>query len=436
MKCLKEYSKYVILNVLGMVGLSCYILADTYFIAKGLGSRGLAALNLAIPVYSLINGCGLMLGIGGATRYSIAQSQGNPHQNDCIFSHTLFAGICFALVFVLTGIFGTDPVTRLMGADKTVFSMCSTYIQILFLFSPMFLLNNILLCFVRNDGAPHLAMAAMLGGSFSNILLDYLFIFVFRMGIFGAVFATSLAPIISMMILSPFFLKKKHHFHITKCPFIPRIAGQIFAGGIPSLIAELSSGIVIMIFNGIILGMEGNTGVAAYGVVANLSLVIISIYSGIAQGIQPLVSKYYGAGNHKNTHLIFRYAVITIVILSVLIYLGVFFHADGITRIFNSECDQQLQEIAVRGIRLYFTGCLFAGFNIVLSIYDTSTDQTKPAGIISILRGFALIIPMAFLLSYFGKMTGLWMAFPVTELVVSIIGVAFCVHVWHSHRHS
>ena len=140
MKCFKEYSKYVILNVLGMIGLSCYILADTYFIAKGLGSRGLAALNLAIPVYSLINGCGLMLGIGGATRYSIAKSQGNPHQNDCIFSHTLFAGICFAFVFVLTGFFGTDPITRLMGADQTVFSMCSTYIQILFLFSPMFLL--------------------------------------------------------------------------------------------------------------------------------------------------------------------------------------------------------------------------------------------------------------------------------------------------------
>ena len=274
--CLKLYLKYMVLNVLGMLGLSCYILADTYFISVGLGSNGLTALNLAIPVFSFINGTGLMLGMGGATRYSILKSQGQDQRKNQVFTNTIFLYLGFSLLFELLGVFGCNLITKLLGADEAVFSMTKTYIQVLLLFSPAFLLNPILQCFVRNDGAPQLSMAAMLGGSFSNIILDYVFIFIFDMGIFGAVLATSFAPIIGLMIQSPFFIKKKNQFHLIRCGLRGRTVSYIFAGGIPSLISELSSGIVIIVFNSIILGIEGNIGVAAYGVIANLSLVVIS----------------------------------------------------------------------------------------------------------------------------------------------------------------
>lgn len=421
MSCLKEYVKYVTLNVLGMVGLSCYILADTYFVSKGLRADGLAALNLAIPVYSFIHGSGLMLGMGGATRYSMVKGEGDERGKNRVFSHTMLLYGCFAVLFFVIGLIGSETITRLLGADQVVFDMCHTYLKVLLLFAPAFLLNDVILCFVRNDGAPQLSMMAMLAGSFSNIILDYVFIFLCHMGIFGAVFATGLAPVISLFVLSSFFINKKNQFHFAREGLQAGLVRHIFAGGIPSLIGELSSGIVMLVFNMIILGLCGNTGVAAYGVIANLSLVVIAVYTGISQGIQPLISRYYGEGRWHQVQQVLRYAIITVFILSLIVYLGMFFGADFVAGIFNSEGSVRLQEIAVEGIRLYFTACVFAGSSIVLAIYFTSTDQAKPANIISVLRGFLLIVPMTFLMSAMWGMTGLWLSFPVTEFFVAII---------------
>ncbi len=416
-----EYVKYASLNILGMLGLSCYILADTYFVAKGLGSDGLAALNLAIPVYSLIHGTGLMMAMGGATRFSILKSQKSGRERSQVFSQTVILASGFALLFVLAGIFGADWITNLLGADKAVYDMCRTYLKVLLLFSPAFLANDLLLCFVRNDGNPQFAMAAMLGGSFSNIILDYIFIFPFGMGIFGAVFATGLAPLISIGIQSVFFIQRKNTFHMVKTGIALRKGVQIMAGGAPSLVAELSSGIVIVIFNTIMLSLKGNTGVAAYGVIANLSLVVISVFTGIAQGIQPMISRYYGAGETGRISSVFRYAVATVVVLSVLIYAGMFWKADFVVSLFNSEGKEQLQKIAVEGLRLYFTAIVFAGFNIVTAIYFTSIDRARPGNAVSILRGFVLIVPLAFMLSEFFGMTGLWLTFPVTECLTAVL---------------
>lgn len=411
------------MNVIGMIGLSCYILADTFFVAKGLGSDGLAALNLAIPFYSFVHGTGLMLGMGGATRYSILKSQKKKSESNIVFTHTLKLAICFALVFFSVGFFLSKPIISLLGADGAVFSMSRTYLKVNLMFAPAFLLNDILLCYVRNDGAPYLAMAAMLAGSFSNIILDYVFIFPLHMGIFGAVLATGMAPVISMIVLSPFLIRKKNQFHLIPCKMKLNRCRNIIVTGVPSLVTEVSSGIVMIIFNWIVLGLSGNVGVAAYGIIANLSLVILSVYTGIAQGIQPLLSTYHGKRDRDGVRSVFYYAVGMVVLLSVVLYLCIYFQAGGITAAFNSEGNVALQEMAVSGMRLYFTACLFAGMNIIFSIYFASTECAGPAGLISTMRGFVLIVPMTFLLSFAGKMTGLWLAFPVTELIVTVLAL-------------
>lgn len=421
--CLKNFLKYSSLNVLGMIGLSCYILADTFFVSKGLGANGLAALNLAIPIYSFIHGSGLMLGMGGATKYSINSSQNETDSANHIFTNTVFLALGFAIVFIVLGLFFSERIVLLMGADGEVLDMSKTYLQVILLFAPMFLLNNVLLCFVRNDGSPQLSMIAMLGGSFSNIILDYVFMFPFGMGIFGAVLATGLAPVISILILSPFFFRKKNGFHLTKCNLSRKIIRSIVSSGIPSLITEVSSGIVMIVFNIIILRLQGNVGIAAYGIIANLSLVVISIYTGIAQGIQPLLSSNYGARNRENVQAILRYAMISMLVISGIVYLTMFLRAPQIASIFNSEKNEILQSIAIKGLKIYFIACVFAGFNIIISVYFTSTDYARPAHIISILRGFLIIIPLAFVLSSLGGMLGVWLVFPSTELLVAIIGI-------------
>ncbi|NMB34437.1 MAG: MATE family efflux transporter [Clostridium sp.] len=421
-KCLNEFIKYSFLNVFGMLGLSLYILADTFFIAKGLGPNGLTALNLAIPVYSIVHGMGLLIGIGGAIKYSIAKSRGR--RGNAIFTNAIYLTIGIGIIFFIAGFFFADVVVKSMGADDSIFKMSKTYIQIILLFAPIFMLNNVLLCFVRNDDAPKLATIAMLTGSFSNIVLDYIFIFPLGMGIFGAVLATGLAPVISLSIISLFFIKKKNNFTLKKCRISRDLIWQIFLRGIPSLITELSAGIIIIVFNFIILKIKGNIGVAAYGVVANLSIVVLSIYIGIAQGCQPLMSSYYGANREKELKLTVRYAIAAVVTISIMVYMVIFCGAEYITLLFNSQGNLMLQTIAVKGLRIYFLAIPFAGFNIIITTYFASTSHTSLAHIISILRGFILMIPTAFILSRLADMTGVWLVFPLVEIMVGIMTVA------------
>ncbi len=425
---LREFARYTSLNVLGMIALSCYILADTFFVSLGLGADGLTALNLAIPVYSFIHGSGLMIGMGGGTRYSILKSQGNHQEADRVFTNVLYLAAVLAALFVAAGLLFAGDLVRLFGGTGAVFTMCRTYLRVILLFAPAFLMNNVLLCFVRNDGAPQLAMAAMIGGSLSNVVLDWVFIFPWGMGIFGAVFATGLAPIISMGILSPHFFRKKNQFRPVPCKPQLRRTARILSSGVPSLVTEVSSGIVIIAFNGLIMGLEGNTGVAAYGVIANLSLVVIAIYTGIAQGIQPILSRSYGTGDRAGLTIILRCAMMTQVVVSLLIYGIVAAFAPQIAAVFNSEGSAALQAIAEQGLRLYFIACPFAGCNVVLSMYFTSTERPLPAHIISLLRGFFLILPLAFLLAWLGQMAGIWLAFPLTEFLVAALAASLYFH--------
>lgn len=418
----REFAHYIILSVLGTLGVSCYILADTFFVSKGLGTSGLAALNLAIPVYNFIHGTGLMLGMGGATKFSTCKSQNRKEDVNRIYTNTIYLAVLFSAVFMLTGVFYSEQLAMLLGADMSVLEMTNTYLRWLLIFSPAFILNDVLLCFVRNDESPQLSTIAMLVGSFSNIILDYIFIFPMKMGIFGAIFATGLSPVISIAIMSSHWWRKKNTFNIIRTRIYAKIVMQDLSLGFPSLIAQVSSGIVMISFNTIILKLEGNTGVAAYGIIANISLVIVAVYTGIAQGVQPLISRSYGIGDRKQMQTMLRYAMMTMIILSCLIYLLIVTFSQPIVNVFNIENNMKLQEIAVTGLKLYFISAPFVGYNIILSKFFTSLEKGLPAHILSVLRGFVLIIPLAFALSSLWGMVGVWLTYPITEFFVALLG--------------
>lgn len=420
--CFREFFRYMAFSVLGTLGVSCYILADTYFVSKGMGTNGIAALNLAIPVYNFIYGVGIMLGMGGATKFSLCKSQGRQKESDQVYTHTIYLAAFFSAFFVLLGLFCPNRLAALLGADSDTLQMTTTYLRWLLLFAPAFILNNVLLCFVRNDDDPQLAMMAMVTGSLANILLDYIFIFPMELGIFGAVFASGLSPIISIVIMLPHWIPKKNTFHFVKTRLRAGVVKQELSLGFPSLVTQLSTGIVMIVFNGIILRLKGNTGVAAYGVIANISLVVAAVYNGIAQGVQPLISRYYGVSSRKQVQTLLRYAMATMLFISGAVYLALFIYAQPVAAIFNSERNPELQQIAVEGIKLYFLSNVFVGFNIILATYFTSVDYALPAHILSVIRGFFLIIPMAFLLSALWGMTGVWLAYPLTEMLAAVLG--------------
>lgn len=422
--CFREFFRYTLLSVLGTLGVSCYILADTFFVSKGLGTKGLAALNLAIPVYNFIHGTGLLLGMGGATKFSVCRGQNNQEAVDRIYTNTLYLAALFSAAFMLTGLFFSNRLASFLGADMDVLEMTDIYLRWLLLFSPAFILNDVFLCFVRNDGNPQLAMTAMLTGSFANILLDYIFIFPMQMGIFGAVLATGISPALSIAMMTPHLRKRKNTFHLIKTGLHAECVKWSMALGFPSLIAQVSSGIVMIVFNTIILRLKGNTGVAAYGIIANISLVVTAVHTGIAQGMQPLASHFHGTGSSRGARTVLWYAMTAMLLLSCAVYLFIALCTQPVIAVFNSENSAELQKIAASGLRLYFISAPFSGYNIILATFFTSIEKAVPAHILSVLRGLILIVPTAFVLSFIWGMTGVWLACPAIELLAALLGAA------------
>ena len=419
----QDFRKYVFLNMIGSFGISLYILADTFFIAKGLGTEGLAALNLALPVFNFLNGFGLMFGIGGATKFSIFYCHTDRIETDRIFTNTILGMLNIALIFEILGIFFSKQITVLLGADEHVFELTHEYLRMILLFSPAFLLNQVMICFVRNDSAPKLATAAMLVSSAVNVILDCDFIFIRQMGMKGAALATCLSPLFSIAVMSLHIASgwNAFQFRFQKPSF--RMIREIVSLGFSSFVTELAAGIVMIVFNILILKLEGNTGVAAYGIVANIAIVIVSLYTGISYGIQPLMSREHGAHDKKALKYLLTESLKLSGVLSVVIYISVFFTSSGIAGIFNSEKNPELQQMAEDGLWLYFTAIPFMGMNIINTVFFTSLEKPKPAQLLSMLRGIILVLPIAVIFSNLWDITGIWLTVPAAEFLTCITGI-------------
>ena len=416
-----EFRRYAAPGVLGMIGISCYILADTFFVAKGTGSLGLAALNIAIPAYNLMNGLGLMVGVGGATHYSLCRAQGDAAEADRTFTHTLLLGLCIALVFVLTGTFGVVPLSRLLGANAETLDMTAVYLRLLLCFAPFFVTNNIMIAFVRNDGEPGRAMAGMIAGSLFNIVFDWVFIFPCGLGMFGAALATGASQLVSLLVLSGHLRRPSRGFHLRRERLRPRLLPRICAPGLSSLVSELASGITLLLINLVLLRIAGNTAVAAYGVIANLALVESAIFTGLSTGVQPLISRSAEADRRR----LLRWTVTTALVISALMYVLVFVFASPITAVFNSEHDPALAACAVPGLRIYFAGFLAACINIIAAAYFSAAGQASRGFIISLVRSIIAIPPVLFALSALLGVTGVWLTFPAVEALACVLSLLF-----------
>ena len=415
----RQFAQYVSCNVLGMIGLSCYILADTFFVSKAMGSLGLAALNFAIPLYSLINATGLMLGVGGATQYTLVRSKEGIRHANAIFTNLVLTALSIGLLIFLLGLFAAPTLATWLGANGNALSMTTSYLRILMRFAPAFLLNQTTLAFVRNDGSPHIAMAAMLTGSFVNVILDYVFMFPMKMGISGAAIATGFSPLFSLFVLSIHFFRKQHTLKLVRCRILFRQIGRSITLGLSSWITEVASGAVLLVFNLIILRITGNLGVAAYGIIANIALVAVAIFTGIAQGIQPLVSRFYSTGEADSLKKVRNAANLLALFLAAAFYAVIFLFSDQVIAVFNSEHNTALIPLAREGLRLYFVGFFFAGINIVMTAYLSAVELPKQGMFLSLLRGAILLVPLVLILPQFLEMTGVWLSFPLCELLTA-----------------
>ena len=422
MNLTKQFFKYVSQNIFGLLGTSCYILADTYFIAQAAGTDGVTLLNLCLPIYNLIFAFGSMIGLGAATRYAILRAQGDARAQR-YFSNAIFSVCILAVPFMLVGIFRPDSLLRLMGGDADIVALGMNYARIFLMFTPFFMCNYVVASFVRNDGDPSLAMVATLSGSLFNVVFDYIFIFPMGLGLPGAALATAISPILSIAVCSAHFIKKSNTItFVRKAPSV-RLLAQSCQLGISGFVGELSSGVTTTVFNFLLLRLAGNVAVAAYGVVANFALVATAIFNGVAQGAQPLVSQCYGKNEMAGARKLLLLGCGTALGLAALLYGVVFGYTDALTALFNSENSALMAAFAHSGMRIYFVGYFFAGCNIVAAGYLGAVNRPAEASITSLCRGMVAIVVCSLVLSALFGMNGVWAAFPVSEAITLALTV-------------
>ena len=418
----KSLYQYIAPNILAMVGMSCYILADTFFIATSQGTNGITALNLALPIYGLIFAIGSMIGTGSAIRYTLAKATGQQEAKK-YFSNALIWDAIVSVIFIAAGLFFPGQVMRVMGADAVIETIGIPYIRIVLCFTPFFMMNYAFTAFVRNDNAPHIAMAATLLSSLFNIVFDYVFMFPLGMGMTGAALATAVSPIVSILICVVHYLSPKSSvsFHF----MVPSVKMLISSCslGVVAFVGEIASAVTTMVFNFVLLGLDGNTAVAAYGVIANTALVGTAIFNGVSQGLQPLASEAHARGEEHEKHQILVKSIVTGIALAIVLIAGVWFFASDITSAFNSEQSAQLAAYAIPGIRIYFIGFFAAGINIICAGFLSATDHAKESSIVAISRGIIAIIIFALVLPTFLGITGVWLAFPAAEAVTLLLAI-------------
>ena len=420
MNLTKQFFKYVSQNIFGLLGTSCYILADTYFISQAAGTDGVTLLNLCLPIYNFIFAIGSMMGLGAATRYAILRAQ-NDDRAQRYFSNAIFCACIAAVPFVLVGLFCPGTLLKLMGGDAGIVALGIPYARIFLMFTPFFMCNYIVSAFVRNDGDPSLAMVATLSGSLFNVLFDYIFMFPMGLGLAGAALATAVAPVLSIAICSRHFFKKENSVQFVRQMPSVRMLGQSCQLGISGFVGEMSSGVTTTVFNFLLLGLAGNVAVAAYGVVANFALVATAIFNGVAQGAQPLVSQCYGKNDKAGAKKLLILGSCTALALAALLYAVVFGMTDTLVGWFNSENSVQMAQFAHSGMRLYFLGYFFAGFNIVAAGYLSAVNRPAEASATSICRGMVAIVACSLVLSAVFGMNGVWAAFPASEFLTAVL---------------
>ena len=383
MNLTKQFFKYVSQNIFGLLGTSCYILADTYFISQAAGTDGVTLLNLCLPIYNFIFAIGSMIGLGAATRYAILRAQGEERAAQRYFSNAVFCACLLAVPFVLVGIFCPGTLLRLMGGDAGIVALGIPYARIFLLFTPFFMCNYIVSA--------------------------------------GAALATAVSPMLSIAICSRHFFQKDNTVQFVRQLPSAKLLGQSCQLGISGFVGEMSSGVTTTVFNFLLLGLAGNVAVAAYGVVANFALVATAIFNGVAQGAQPLVSRCYGHSDRAGARKLLVLGSCTALVLAAALYAVVFGMTDTLVSWFNSENSVQMARFAHNGMRLYFVGYFFAGFNIVAAGYLSATNRPVEASVTSICRGVAAIVVCSLGMSALFGMNGVWAAFPASELLTALL---------------
>lgn len=413
------FRRYALPQMAGLLFNSVYFIVDGVFIGNRLGRDALAAAAVSVPVIEVL--IALALALTGGASILIGRSVGQRKAQNArrVFALSLLMTLVLGVCTLSVGLFMPDRLARLLGATPDIMAPSVAYLRYILLFSPFLLLSFVLGGLVRTDGRPRLAMVAMIIGSLSNVLLDYVFMYPLNMGITGAALATGLGPVLSVLILLPHFLMRRGQLYLSRVRLNLREAGQLLLLGFPGFILEFTIGMLTLLHNLAILRQGyGELGLAAYLLIGYLMLMMLTVFLGLAEGLQPVFAYLHGAKQGDRLLALRRYALKVVTVIGVLLSLAIVLFSGHFYRLF-APGDAALTTFAATQSRWYFGGLFAAGLNILLIIYWQSTGQSLRALYISLLRCLVLPALLLFAVPDFAGRTFIWMAHSLSELLTA-----------------
>ncbi|MDL2220189.1 MATE family efflux transporter [Eubacteriales bacterium OttesenSCG-928-N14] len=425
------FAKYAIPQMIGLLFNSIYLIVDGVFIGNRLGRDAMAAAAVSVPFIEILIALSMAAASGAGIIISNHLSMSRQDQARQTFGQSILITVCISAVIVLLGNLFLGRLATLLGATAQIQQQAESYLWYIVTFSPFLLLSFLMGALVRNDGKPKLAMFALAFGSISNIVLDYVFMYPLDMGISGAALATALGPIFSVLILLPHFICKKGALYFSR--FAIRFAHikQIFTLGFPSFIMEFTIGIITFIYNyAIIKCGYGELGLAAYLMIGYLMLIILTIFLGMAEGLQPVFSFFAGAHQQEKNHALLSFSIKVFFSIGILCY--------GLIALFSGQFfsifapgDAELIAFTQRISLIYFCAFFLAGQNILLISYWQSTQNTKSALLISLLRSIVMPPVLIFVLTLLFGSASIWLCHSLSEAFT----YAAAFHILVSQKH-
>lgn len=420
----KIFFCYLIPAIMANMVTSIYVLADTIIIGKGIGMEAMAALNIILPLFNIFFGIGLLFGVGGSVLMSIARGRGDEKLGECYFTlAVILAAITCLLCTVLLWVF-MEPIVRFLGATDVTMPYIKEYAPYIIAGLSAFSFSSLLQTFVRNDGAPKLAMIAVISGGVLNVILDIVFVFPLKMGMAGASIASVLGSACTILILLFHFLSKSNGLKFSLQAFSISCIGKIFKNGFTSFLVEITSGIVMFIFNIEILKCAGDVGVSMYGVITNTAIIVTCLCNGINQAAQPILSTNYGGGLTERIGQVRKLGIKTALgICSIPAVMGLLV-PNLFTYIFLNP-NEEILAMSGAAIRIYFIGFLVMGINMFAVGYFQSTAKPALSLILCLLRGCVLSIIFVKILAPLFGIVGVWATVPLSEVITLLLSIYF-----------
>ena len=430
---LSQFLHFIAATVASLMVFSLYSIVDGLFVARGVGEYAMTAVNLSVPFVNLLFSIAVIFAVGTSTIIAYLLGQKNAQSANKLFSQNLVTLVVIGVTISVLVLAFTEPLARLLGAEEVTLEYTIHYLQGLAPFAVCFMISYNLEVLVKTDGRPRLALVTVCVGCVTNCVLDYLAIFHWGLGIWGAAAATGLSQLLTCIIYLTHFLGKHTTFHPVRFRMDWKIYRRLLPIGISDGLTELCNGLMIFLFNHTILRCIGTDGLVAYTIIAYANTLVINITMGVSQGSQPLISFQNGRGDGTAIGNLLRYGLRTMCGIAAVCFTVLFLAAPKLVAVYLPEAGAEMLTFATDAFRRYSLCYLPVGFNIYIAGFLTAMERPLPAVSISTGRGLILQGSILLLLAAVLGGSSIWFAPVISEVLCLGLSVFFLLQLRRTH---